>query len=49
MIFSEGVLPKWDGRFGGRVVDPAVFLYKIQLELNDGKIELLQGSLNLIR
>ena len=46
---SEGTLPKWDGRFRDRLLDPAVFLYNIQLELNDGKTELLQGTLNLVR
>ena len=46
---SEGVLPKWDGRFKGELSNPAVFLYKIQLELNDGQTELLQGSLSLVR
>ncbi len=49
VYFSEGVMPKWDGRFGDKLLNPAVFLYKVQLELQDGKIELLQGSLSLVR
>ncbi len=49
VYFSEGVMPKWDGRFQGEMSNPAVFFYTIQLELNDGKTELLQGSLNLVR
>ncbi len=46
---SEGVLPKWDGYFQGKLSNPAVFFYQIQLELNDGQTELLQGSLSLVR
>ena len=46
---SEGIMPKWDGQFRGRPLDPAVFLYSIQLELLGGRTELLQGSLNLVR
>jgi len=49
VYFSEGVLPKWDGRFEGKLLDPAVFLYTIQLELTGGRTELLQGSLSLVR
>lgn len=45
----EGEMPKWDGRFRGKMVNPTVFLYKIQLELNDGGTELLQGSFSLIK
>ena len=49
VYFSEGEMPKWDGRFKGKLSNPAVFLYSIQLELNDGQIELLQGSFSLVR
>ncbi|MEM6320579.1 MAG: choice-of-anchor L domain-containing protein [Bacteroidota bacterium] len=49
VYFSEGERPKWDGQIGEKTASSAVFLYKIQLELNDGQIELLQGSLSLIR
>ncbi len=49
VYFSEDVLPKWDGNHKGQPLNPAVFLYEIQIELNDGKTELLQGSLNLVR
>ncbi len=49
VYYAEGILPKWDGRSRGRLLDPAVFLYNVQLELNSGKIESLQGSLSLIR
>jgi len=49
VYFSENTMPKWDGRFGGKLSSPAVFFYKIQLELNDGQTELLQGSLSLVR
>ncbi len=46
---SKGEFPKWDGQFEGRLLDPAVFLYTIELELSGGKTEVLQGTLNLIR
>lgn len=49
VYFSEGIMPKWDGHFRGQLSNPAVFLYKIQIELHDGQTELLQGSLSLVR
>lgn len=49
VYFSESTYPKWDGHFGGKLLDPAVFLYNIELELIGGKTESLQGSLNLVR
>lgn len=49
VYLTEGKMPKWDGRFGGEISRPAVFLYRIQVELADGQTELVQGNLSLIR
>lgn len=49
VYFSEKIMPKWDGYFGSTKLNPAVFFYRIQIELNDGKTDMLQGTLNLVK
>ena len=49
VYLSKGITPKWDGRLGGKLLNPGVFLYKIQLEFENGQIELLQGSFTLVK
>ena len=49
VYLSEGEMPKWDGHFESKILDPAVFIYKIQFEFFGGKTEFLQGTLNLVR
>ena len=39
----------WDGTFRGRRVDPAVFVYYIEIEFIDGYVEKLKGDVTLIR
>ena len=48
VYFSEDGMPRWNGNYRGQLLNPAVFLYTIQIELHNGKTEILQGSLNLV-
>lgn len=46
---TKNSLPKWDGHFKGKLLTPAVFRYAIVLELANGRTELLQGDVSLVR
>ncbi|MEM1120767.1 MAG: choice-of-anchor L domain-containing protein [Bacteroidota bacterium] len=46
---TENDLPRWDGTLRGQALDPAVFQYRIILELADGRTEILQGDVSLVR
>jgi gliding motility-associated-like protein len=49
MIYqSADVNFKWDGRFKGKTMDPAVFVYYIKATVNSSKVE-KQGNITLIR
>jgi gliding motility-associated-like protein len=39
----------WDGTFRGQPCDPAVFVWVLEAEYLDGRIELLNGNVTLIR
>ena len=39
----------WDGRFRGRNMDPAVFMYLIEVEFLDGRVLLYRGDVALLR
>ncbi|MDO8365778.1 MAG: gliding motility-associated C-terminal domain-containing protein [Saprospiraceae bacterium] len=39
----------WDGTFRGHACDPAVFVWVLEAEYIDGRIELLKGNVTLIR
>jgi gliding motility-associated-like protein len=39
----------WDGTFRGRVMDPGVYVYTIELELSDGSTRLYKGDVNLLK
>ena len=41
--------PGWDGFFRGQKMNPAVFLYLIEVEFLDGRILLYRGDVTLIR
>lgn len=41
--------PGWDGRFKGRDLDPAVFMYLVEVEFLDGKVLLYRGDVTLMR
>ena len=39
----------WDGTFGGRKLDPAVFVYKIEVKLVTGRVETHHGAITLVK
>ena len=39
----------WNGTFRGELLNPAVFVYAIEVELIDGSVELLEGNVTLMR
>ncbi len=39
----------WDGTLNGRILEPQVFVYWIEVEYQDGKTETIQGDVTLIR
>ncbi|GAB4255769.1 MAG: hypothetical protein Kow0027_22600 [Saprospiraceae bacterium] len=39
----------WDGRFNGEDMDPAVFMYLIEVEFLDGRVLLYRGDVALLR
>jgi gliding motility-associated-like protein len=39
----------WDGMYGGRLMDPAVFVYTAEIEFVDGTTRLYKGELKLVR
>lgn len=55
MVYSEGgdirldALYGWDGRFGSTLADPAVYVYRIHLQLPDGSEQIMTGDVTLIR
>lgn len=43
------VLLGWDGKFGGKTLNSAVFTWYAEVEMADGKLERLKGSVTLVR
>ena len=39
----------WDGKFNGQYVNPAVFVYIIEVEFLDGKVLLYRGDVTVVR
>ncbi len=39
----------WDGAYRGKLMDPGVFVYSVEIEFLTGKKEIFKGSLTLIR
>ena len=39
----------WDGKFNGQYVNPAVFVYVIEVEFRDGKVLLYRGDVTVVR
>lgn len=39
----------WDGFFKGKIMDPAVFVYKAEIEYVDGEVEVFYGDATLVR
>lgn len=46
---TNNAMPKWDGTFQGRLLNPAVFWYQIILLLENGETTLLQGDVSILR
>ncbi len=54
VFYVEDFLPNnpevgWDGRFRGKHLNPAVFVWIAEIELQDGQIELFQGDVTIVR
>lgn len=45
---SDGT-PGWDGNFRGKDMDPAVFLYLVEVVFVDGKVLVYRGDVSLLR
>jgi hypothetical protein len=43
--FAEG----WDGRYNGKYVNPAVFVYVIEVKFLDGRVLLYRGDVTVVR
>ncbi|MEP6648155.1 MAG: hypothetical protein ABJC12_13780, partial [Saprospiraceae bacterium] len=39
----------WDGKMKGRVLNPGVFVYRLLLRFKDGRIELRNGDITIVR
>ncbi|MEL6925759.1 MAG: gliding motility-associated C-terminal domain-containing protein, partial [Bacteroidota bacterium] len=39
----------WDGRYGSKVLQPAVFVYFVEIEFIDGRTELFEGDVLLVK
>ena len=48
-FFPSDVEPLWDGILNGERVPPAVFAYFAEIEFVDGKVEVFQGDVTLVR
>ena len=49
VYLSENQLPAWDGTYNGIELSPALFVYKVQLEFDNGESQLLTGGIQLIK
>jgi len=49
LIYSDAGLGYWDGRFNGEPAPQDVYVYKIELQLPDGTVEVIQGDVSLLR
>ncbi len=39
----------WDGKYNGKYLNPGVFVYMVQIEFSDGKVEVFTGDIALMR
>jgi gliding motility-associated-like protein len=46
---SSDILVGWDGKFHGKDMNPAVFVYYLEAEFLDGHVEFRKGDVTLIR
>jgi gliding motility-associated-like protein len=56
MVFEDGDYTAddsfnhgWDGTFRGKVCNNAVFAYSVKVEFNDGKIQVFEGDVSIIK
>ena len=55
MVFSKdnfypaGPSDGWDGTFNSERLNPAVFVFIIEVEFIDGRVEIIKGDISLIR
>jgi gliding motility-associated-like protein len=48
-FFRDDTSVSWDGKFDGRKLDPAVFVYILEAELVTGRVEVMTGTITLIK
>ncbi|MEO0877085.1 MAG: gliding motility-associated C-terminal domain-containing protein, partial [Bacteroidota bacterium] len=48
-LFPGDLSMGWDGSFNGELLNPGVFVFFAEVEFFDGKVELFQGDVTLIR
>jgi gliding motility-associated-like protein len=49
LLPSNGGIPTWDGTFKGKQLDPAVFVYLVEVTFLDGLKLLYRGDITLLR
>jgi len=54
IFYAQGILPNtekhgWDGRFGSQPMNPAVFVWWAEVELESGELILMKGDVTLVR
>ena len=40
---------EWDGRFNGKVLNPGIYVYKLDIESLDGDVKSIFGDLLLVK
>jgi gliding motility-associated-like protein len=48
LVFTSNAVG-WDGTYNGKELNPAVFVYLIEVEFNDGEILLYRGDITLVK
>ena len=49
IYYAKGDGAAWDGRFKGRLMNPAVFTYRLEVVFLDGTVQTYFGDLSLLR
>ena len=49
MYGANAIPAAWDGRFNGKVVEPGVYVYVVELQEANGKTKTTSGDITLIR
>ena len=54
-VFESGPFPPndpifgWNGKFNGQPMNPAVFVYYVEVEFVDGRRKILKGEVTLVK